>query len=131
MRIAAGALVCVLFVLALVRAALYVEFVVYQISTPYDAHYLESAMVHFGWRVQHGVQLYPEWKYYPHVANFYAPLNFVIVGLLGRAAGADLGGLYFIGRVVTVTSSLVDFLGPRPCREPALRQVRRVAGSGA
>ncbi len=106
----ARALVAVLFVLALVRAALFVAFVVDQISNPHDVHYLESAMVHLAWRVQHGVQLYPEWEHYPHVSNFFAPLSFVIIGSLGRATGTDLDGLYLIGRVVTVGSVLLTTL---------------------
>ena len=67
-------------------------------------------MVHFAWRVQHGVPLYPDWKHYPHVANFYAPLNFVLVGSLGKAFGSDLTGLYLIGRIVTVASVILTSL---------------------
>jgi hypothetical protein len=110
MRISARSLLGVLFVLALVRAALYVAYVVDQISSPHDVHYLESAMVHLAWRVQHGVQLYPEWRHYPHVSNLFAPLSFVIIGSLGKATGADLDGLYLIGRMVTVASALLATL---------------------
>ena len=67
-------------------------------------------MVHFAWRFQHGVELYPLWRPYPHVANFYAPLNFMIVGLLGRAFGSEIGGLYYIGRFVTFTSVVLTSL---------------------
>jgi len=110
MRIIARALLCLLFMLALVRAALYVLYVVIQVSIPFDAHYLESAMVHLAWRVQHGVRLYPDWEHYPHVANFYSPLNFVIIGALGRALGSDIEGLYSIGRGITVGSVVLTSL---------------------
>jgi hypothetical protein len=110
MRITARALFGVLFVLALVRAALYIDYVVDQITHPHDAHYLESAMVHLAWRVQHGVQLYPEWRHYPHVSNFFAPFSFVVIGSLGKATGTDLDGLYLIGRAVTVASVLLTTL---------------------
>jgi hypothetical protein len=108
--ITARALVGVLFVLALVRAALYVAYVVDKIGNPFDAYFLESAMVHLAWRAQHGVQLYPQWQHYPHVSNFFSPLSFVIIGSLGRATGTDLAGLYLIGRAVTVASVLLTTL---------------------
>jgi hypothetical protein len=67
-------------------------------------------MVHLAWRVEHGVRLYPDWRSYPHVANFYAPLNFLLVGGLGRVLLANLDQLYIIGRTVTITSVLIATL---------------------
>jgi hypothetical protein len=82
----------------------YCGYVAVQSQSPFDAHYLESAMVHFAWRVQHGIRLYPDWESYPHVANFFSPLSFLIIGLIGRAIGTDFRGLYLVGRGVSIVS---------------------------
>jgi hypothetical protein len=110
MRMAARLLLISLFLIGLVRAIQYYIYVYIRIKYPFDAQYLESAMVHFAWRVQHGVRLYPDWEHYPHVANFYAPLSFLIIGRIGRALGTDIHGLYVIGRSVSVLSVLVTTL---------------------
>ena len=136
MRIIVWVLLGLLFMLALVRAALYIEFVVIHIWTPFDAHHLEAVMVHLAWRVQHGVRLYPDWEHYPHVANFYSPLNFIIIGALGRALGTSIEGLYAIGRGITVGSVLLTsliigvFLGRRHSRSAALLGVLLSLGVG-
>ncbi len=54
-----------------------------------------------------GLPLYPDWRAYPHVCNFYGPCYFLLVGGLGRAAGAGLDGLFFIGRGVTFAAALL------------------------
>jgi hypothetical protein len=110
MRITARALLRLLVAVALVRAALYVAYVVTFISTPFEITALEPAWVHCAWRVQHGVQLYPDWEHYPHVANFFGPVSFLITGALGKALSADIDGLFSIGRRVTVASVLLTSL---------------------
>ena len=54
-----------------------------------------------------GLSLYPEWRDYPHVANFFAPIDFLLVGGIGRLVGADLRGLFLIGRGVSFASGLL------------------------
>ena len=104
MRMTVRLLLAVVFLLAVVRAVEYCGYVSVQSQSPFDAHYLESAMVHFAWRVQHGIRLYPDWESYPHVANFFSPLSFLIIGLVGRALGTDIRGLYLVGRGVSIVS---------------------------
>ncbi|HEX8204216.1 MAG TPA: hypothetical protein VF590_27305, partial [Isosphaeraceae bacterium] len=53
---------------------------------------------------------YPSWRDYPHVANFYGPGYFLLVGLLGRAAGAGLEGLFLIGRAVNFGAGVLTCL---------------------
>jgi hypothetical protein len=110
MRVTTRILRATLLVVVLVRAVLYGTYVFIRVQNLFDAQYLESAMVHLAWRVQHGVRLYPDWEQYPHVANFYAPLSFLITGLLGRALGTEIRGLYLIGRGVSVVSVLATTL---------------------
>ncbi|MDR3633670.1 MAG: hypothetical protein P4L84_07520 [Isosphaeraceae bacterium] len=109
-RVTARLLLVTLFLIGLVRAVRYGIYVFIRVQNPFDAQYLESAMVHFAWRVQHGVSLYPDWEHYPYVANFYAPLSFVIIGMIGRALGTNIHGLYVIGRSVSVVSVLATTL---------------------
>src|SRR5690242_5748800 len=70
------------------RAVGYLAYALFTIPISYEIWYLEPKMVHLAWRVQAGVGLYPDWTAYPHVANFFGPVYFGLVGLLGRAAGA-------------------------------------------
>ena len=63
-------------------------------------------MVLLAYRVQAGAALYPEWRDYPHVANFFGPVYFIVVGLLGAATDADIPDLFRIGRGVTFASGL-------------------------
>jgi hypothetical protein len=106
MRVTARLFLTILLLIGLLRAVYYCIYVLIRVQYPFDAHFAESAMVHFAWRVQHGVSLYPDWESYPYVANFYAPLSFVITGLSGRALATDIRGLYLVGRGVSVLSVL-------------------------
>ena len=110
MRTTAKAVFYLIFGLGVVRAILFTGYVACHVTTPHDAGAQECAMVHLAWRVEHGVRLYPDWRSYPHVANFYAPLNFLLVGGLGRALRASLDQLYMIGRAVTITSVTITML---------------------
>ncbi|MDR3638966.1 MAG: hypothetical protein P4L84_34490 [Isosphaeraceae bacterium] len=96
----------VIAVAGLARVVAFLFYVGCQFTAPREVFPLEAKMVHLAWRVQHGVRLYPPWVDGPHVANFFGPCYFVLVGLLGRATGADLDGLVPIARAVTVASVL-------------------------
>lgn len=92
------------------RALLFVAYGILRVSWPLDVWDLESKMVLLAWRVQAGLWLYPEWHDYPHVSNFFGPIYFVLVGTIGRLAGASLGGLFVIGRTVTFLAGIATSL---------------------
>jgi hypothetical protein len=94
----------------LLRAGYFLSYAWYQIASPLENGALEAKMAHLAWRVQEGVRLYPEWRDHTHDSNSYGPIYFVLVGLLGRAAGASLHGLMMIGRWVTVAGWLATAL---------------------
>jgi len=95
-----------IFALAATKMVFYFIYAGYDLGMPYEAFHLESKMVLLAYRVQVGALLYPDWHDYPHVANFFGPVYFVIVGLLGRLAKADIPSLFTIGRGVTFTAML-------------------------
>jgi hypothetical protein len=94
-------------VLGLVRASAFLVYAWATLPTPLEAHFLEAKMVHLAWRVRAGLPLYPDWRGFPYVSNFYSPGYFLLVGGIGRAAGAGLDDLFFIGRGVTFASALL------------------------
>lgn len=92
---------------ALVRAALFLVYCGYTVSSPVQAYHLEGVNVHFAWRFQEGLRLYPD----PHdgpacIVNFVGPLYFMTVGTIGRVFDADVATLYTVGRCVSVSCSL-------------------------
>lgn len=93
-----------------VRMACYLAYAVACLPSPFEVFHLEAKMVLLAYRVQAGAVLYPEWRHYPHVANFYGPVYFVLVGLLGAATDADIPDLFRIGRGVTFASGLLTTL---------------------
>ena len=93
-------------VLVMIRGIAYLIYVDEQINVPTEVCDLESKFVHLAWRVQAGVRLYPPWQDYPHVTNFFSPLYFVLVGLIGALTNASLQQLFVIGRTVTVACAL-------------------------
>ena len=109
-RASARLLLAILFALALCRALWYCVYVLIRVQSPFDVQFVEAAMVHNAWRVQHGVSLYPNWEHYPYVANFYGPLSFLLIGTVGKLLGTDIRGLYLIGRGVSVVSVLAATL---------------------
>ncbi|MEW4568713.1 hypothetical protein AB1L88_12680 [Tautonia sp. JC769] len=98
------------FVIALMRAALFLGYAWFTIGNPLDVYHLEAQMVHLAWRVQHDRVMYPDWKADPHVMNVFGPLYFLIVGGVGRVLGAGLEGLYAIGRLTSLGSALLASL---------------------
>ena len=99
-----------LLVVGVVRMAGYFAYAVACLPSPLEVFHLEAKMVLLAYRVQVGAALYPEWRTYPHVANFFGPVYFVVVGLLGAATDADIPDLFRIGRGVTFASGLVTTL---------------------
>ena len=93
------------------RAIGYLAYALIRLPYPLEVWYLEAAMVHLAWRAQAGVRFYPPWDGYPHVANFYGPCYFGLVGLLGSAFKLDIPGLFLIGRGVSFGSGLLTTLG--------------------
>lgn len=65
-----GGLAGLLVAAGAVRAGLYLVYAARMSTFPLEAHQLESKMVLLAWRAQQGLSLYPEWRDYPHVANF-------------------------------------------------------------
>jgi hypothetical protein len=94
-------------------AARMVCFLVYAwcfLPAEFETFNLEAKMVLLADRVRAGDSLYPAWQNYPHVANFFGPNFFALVGLVGRALGTDLHGLFLIGRAVTFGSAIATSL---------------------
>ena len=71
----------------------------------HETHPTEAKIVNLAWRVQAGLTLYPEWTRRPHVANFFSPVYFWLVGGLGRCLDSSLEQLFTIGRAVTLVSA--------------------------
>jgi hypothetical protein len=121
--------------LVLARAAGYVVYVYEQLPTPREVGDLESKLVHLAWRVQAGVRIYPPWRDYPHVTNFFSPGYFLVVGLIGSLTGAGLEGLFVIGRGVTVACALATAivlgLVIRRCDGPGAGMIGAIASLGA
>jgi len=134
MRVVRACLVLVA-LLVLARAAGYLVYVYEQLPTPREVGDLESKLVHLAWRVQAGVRIYPPWRDYPHVTNFFSPGYFLVVGLIGSITGAGLQGLFVIGRGVTVACALATAivlgLVIRRCDGPGAGMIGAIASLGA
>jgi hypothetical protein len=93
--------------LAALRLAAFLTYALPTIVMPPHPHYLEPKMVHLAWRYQHGLSLYPDWTAGPpYVCNFFGPLAFVAVGQTGRALDCTIDGLFLVGRLVSLGSTL-------------------------
>lgn len=80
-------LLILLLTLGAVRLLRYFEFASVMLAYPLESYFLEAKMVLLAYRVELGASLYPAWQDYPYVANFFGPLYFGLVGLLGRWSG--------------------------------------------
>jgi hypothetical protein len=94
-------------VLGAERAYAYLVYAYHRLSAPTDPIAFESQTALLAWRAQAGLRMYPAWWDYPHVANFFSPCYFGLVGLLGAVAGADLAQLFLIGRAVNIVCGLL------------------------
>jgi len=65
-----------------------------------------AANVFVARRVQEGGPLYDDWRVRPHVVAYYGPLLYLPVGLIGRWTGADVHGLFMIGRWISLLATL-------------------------
>lgn len=96
--------------LGLIRTGAFLLYAFLHLPAEFETFNLEAKMVLLADRVQAGASLYPAWENYPHVSNFFSPLYFIVVGLVGRALRSDLHGLFLIGRAVTFGSAIVTTL---------------------
>ncbi|HEY2154730.1 MAG TPA: hypothetical protein VGH33_03810, partial [Isosphaeraceae bacterium] len=108
LRWALAGLVTLLLAAGAIRAGIYLVYAARMFTFPLEAHQLESKMVLLAYRAQTGLPLYPEWRDYPHVANFFAPVDFLLVGGIGRLVGADIRGLFLIGRAVSFAAWMIE-----------------------
>jgi hypothetical protein len=92
------------------RAFEYLRYAWAQLTAPTILIFTEAHTALLAWRAQAGLRLYPDWRDYPHVVNFFGPLYFELVGLLAAAAGADLSQLFVIGRAVSILCVLLTSL---------------------
>jgi hypothetical protein len=99
-------LLAIFLALGVIRIIGYFIYASLMLTYPLEVYYLEAKMVLLAYRVDLGLSLYPGWREYPHVANFFGPVYFVVVGLLGRWADASIPTLFWIGRLATFGSTL-------------------------
>lgn len=102
-KLLSGAIV----VAAFLRAAAALLFVACNFPSRVAVYFVEPQMVHWARCAQQGESLYPDWKEFPYIADIYTPVYFWVVGIIGRAIGADLDGLMRIGRAATIFFSLL------------------------
>src|SRR4051812_34243843 len=95
------------------RMAAYFAYAAATLPLPLEAFHLEAKMVLLAYRAERGLGLYPDWHDYPHVANFFGPVYFGLTGLIGDWLGADVRGLFLLGRAISFASCLLttSFLG--------------------
>ena len=110
MNLARGLLFGLLIALGLARLLAYLAYAVACLPMPLETFFLEAKMVLLAYRVVLGETLYPAWRDYPHVSNFFGPVYFGLVGLLGSAFKVDIPGLFLIGRAVSFASGLLTTL---------------------
>jgi len=92
------------------RMLLYFGYASAMLSLPVESHNLEAKMVLLAYRAEHGLELYPAWWDYPYVANWFGPINALLVGNISRLLHADIRGLFLIGRTVSFASGLLTTL---------------------
>ena len=99
-----------LIALGLARAGCYLVYAWAYLGSPLETYHLEAKMVLLADRAERGLTLYPSWWDYPHVTNFYGPLYFGLVGLIGRGFHAEIPGLFGIGRGISFAAGLATSL---------------------
>jgi hypothetical protein len=75
-------LVGVLLAMAVFRATLFVVYAALAVTSPDQPFYAEGANVHFAWRVEQGLPLYPDENVYPYTQNYMGPAYYAVVGSL-------------------------------------------------
>src|SRR4051794_14472382 len=92
MRLVCRLALGLILVVGATRMVCYFIYSACHLTVRFETFHLEAKMVLLADRARAGESLYPSWHDYPHVANFFAPLYFVLVGRLGRLTGADFLG---------------------------------------
>jgi hypothetical protein len=110
MRLLGRLLLCLLVALGFARMVLYFVFAAGMLTLPLENHVLEAKMVLLAYRARSGLSLYPAWWDYPHVCNWFGPINPLLIGLLGRWLGGGIPGLFLIGRTVSLLAGLATTL---------------------
>jgi hypothetical protein len=95
-----------LLAIGVVRVIIYIFYASFMLPVPFEAHNLESKMVLLAYRVERGLSLYPAWWGDSYVTNFFGPVDFLAVGGIGRLLGADIRGLFLIGRTLSFATAL-------------------------
>lgn len=99
--------VATLLALAAVRAVLFLATAWLDLGNPGEVLFLEAKFVHLCWRAQEGLAMYPDWREYPYVPNFFGPLYPMVVGGLGKLLSADVDRLTVVARGVTLGASVL------------------------
>jgi hypothetical protein len=110
MHLVSRLLLYLLLALGFARMVCYFVFAATMLPLPLEVHDLEAKFVLLAYRAEKGLSLYPAWWDYPYVSNWFGPVNSLVVGILGRWLGADIPGLFLIGRTVSLVSSIVTTL---------------------
>ena len=110
MKILRQSILILLIIIGVIRAVCYFGYAAAYLPSPLESYFLEAKMVLLAYRAEVGITLYPDWLHYPHVANFFGPVYFILVGLIGRLAHADIPGLFGIGRSVSFGAGLLTSL---------------------
>lgn len=105
-RLPSHILLGLLLLAALAPLGAFLLYAFFQLPSPLETYHLEAKFVHFCWRVQHGLPLYPVWRSGPYVSNFFSPLYFLVVGSIGSLLDATLNQLYPIGRAISFLANL-------------------------
>jgi hypothetical protein len=119
-----GALVLLLLAKALAVATIFYK--------PGEQTWPAAANAYVARRVQHGGELYGNWRVRPHVVTWYGPALYLPVAYLGRWLGSDVQGLYMIGRWVSLLSTIgtclliVWALRTRPAAPPTIAMVMAI-----
>ncbi|WP_435011432.1 hypothetical protein P12x_002743 [Tundrisphaera lichenicola] len=107
MNLLRRSLLGLLIAMGLARLLGYLAYAAASLPSPMEAFHLEAKMVLLANRAELGVTLYPSWRDYPHVSNFFGPVYFGLVGLVGRAFEAEIPDLFAIGRGISFGSGLL------------------------
>jgi hypothetical protein len=91
--------------IGVVRALLCLGIAAVEIPDP-DPFPLEGASVHFAWRAQHHLPLYPPQEGTSYTVNYMGPCYFWTVGYIGRLLDADIATLHLVGRAITFLCGL-------------------------
>ncbi|MBN1345140.1 MAG: hypothetical protein JXQ73_20770 [Phycisphaerae bacterium] len=77
-----------------------------QFSQRIEITWPAAANAYIARRVQSGGVMYGDWRERPHVAAWYGPALYYPVAVVGRWIGADVHGLFMIGRWISLISTI-------------------------